>query len=179
MRNLGVHLFIVANLACLMLAGCAEGFDLSESPQACVPEPVPSPAPALAKDAEPPVHVDGAGEAKASDVEAISKLCLVVPAALANEYWSERGFQPQPNDVVILSRPRRTKPVLVLHKGRILHLPNPSRVRMTDVLPWTYEGPQTEGNPILGPYEVEILNGEHRGKKGLVTPDQIKVLAQR
>ena len=74
-------------------------------------------------------------------------------------------------DVAMLVNSEGATTVPIIHNGDFVHLPNPTKVRVLD------ERPRDGKTPILtftGTLEVEVLEGLHKGMRGLAHPNAMR-----
>jgi hypothetical protein len=89
-----------------------------------------------------------------------------LPARNVASKPQDKPTDPKTGDVVVLVNDE-LKVVSIIYEDAFLHLPNPTRVRVIDGKPRTWR--------IMGGLiEVEVLDGEHRGKRGLAHPNAMR-----
>lgn len=91
---------------------------------------------------------------------AVSNPRVPGPAANVPAPPAEASSRFRPGDEVQIVNDHGAETVAILADGAFIHLPNPTRVRITD------GRLRTRNGAPLG-YEVEVLDGEYTGTKGV------------
>ncbi len=78
---------------------------------------------------------------------------------------------PEAGELVTLANDHGLKVVSIVRGGKMVHLPNPTRVRVITGQPKRCKWGAFE---VAGVYEVEVLDGEQAGVRGFASPSAMK-----